>query len=437
MTRRRIVVVNDDSIARGGTAVLAVMSAKALAARGHEVIWLCGDAGANPSLAEAGIEVVALGSRPLLDLPARAALVSGVHNAPAARMIRAFLAERDTPDTVYHVHSWAQIFSPALFPALAPVGKRALLHAHDMFLACPNGVFMDYRKNQPCTRRPVSAACVATHCDKRSYAQKLWRVARGARVIRALGDLSGWGGIVVIHPAMKAKLARAGYPEARMHTVRNPVVPFSAVRIRAEDNRGLLYVGRLEADKGVGELASAAARAGVPLTLVGEGPMRAEISARYPAARLAGWVDKAGIAPFAAEARALVMPSRHPEPFALVIAEAQIDHSANYRSAVVCGICEVIDGDERATVLDLFTGTLIPGRDLECPPHTARDIAQTLVLALPITVGRWISKARRGPAAPSETAWTGTIPVRRNYGAPQSDSSYPVPLSVERLVADQ
>jgi nitroimidazol reductase NimA-like FMN-containing flavoprotein (pyridoxamine 5'-phosphate oxidase superfamily) len=122
---------------------------------------------------------------------------------------------------------------------------------------------------------------------------------------------------------------------------------------------------------------------------------------------------------------------------ALVIAEAQIDHSANYRSAVVCGICEVIDGDERATVLDLFTGTLIPGRDLECPPHTARDIAQTLVLALPITVGRWISKARRGPAAPSETAWTGTIPVRRNYGAPQSDSSYPVPLSVERLVADQ
>ncbi|MCB1337139.1 MAG: glycosyltransferase family 4 protein [Maritimibacter sp.] len=322
MTRRRIVVVNDDSIARGGTAVLAVMSAKALAARGHEVIWLCGDAGANPSLAEAGIEVVALGSRPLLDLPARAALVSGVHNAPAARMIRAFLAERDTPDTVYHVHSWAQIFSPALFPALAPVGKRALLHAHDMFLACPNGVFMDYRKNQPCTRRPVSAACVATHCDKRSYAQKLWRVARGARVIRALGDLSGWGGIVVIHPAMKAKLARAGYPEARMHTVRNPVVPFSAVRIRAEDNRGLLYVGRLEADKGVGELASAAARAGVPLTLVGEGPMRAEISARYPAARLAGWVDKAGIAPFAAEARALVMPSRHPEPFALVIAEA-------------------------------------------------------------------------------------------------------------------
>lgn len=322
MTRRRIVVVNDDSIARGGTAVLAVMSAKALAARGHEVIWLCGDAGANPSLAEAGIEVVALGSRPLLDLPARAALVSGVHNAPAARMIRAFLAERDTPDTVYHVHSWAQIFSPALFPALAPVGKRALLHAHDMFLACPNGVFMDYRKNQPCTRRPVSAACVATHCDKRSYAQKLWRVARGARVIRALGDLSGWGGIVVIHPAMKAKLARAGYPEARMHTVRNPVVPFSATRIRAEDNRGLLYVGRLEADKGVGELASAAARAGVPLTLVGEGPMRAEISARYPAARLAGWVDKAGIAPFAAEARALVMPSRHPEPFALVIAEA-------------------------------------------------------------------------------------------------------------------
>jgi predicted phosphoribosyltransferase len=42
MNKRRIVVINDDSIARGGTAVLAVMSAKALADRGHEVIWLCG-----------------------------------------------------------------------------------------------------------------------------------------------------------------------------------------------------------------------------------------------------------------------------------------------------------------------------------------------------------------------------------------------------------
>jgi len=322
MAKRRIVVVNDDSVARGGTTVLAVMSARALAARGHEVIWLCGDTGENPELAELGIEVVALGSRPLLDLPRGQALVSGVHNAPAARMVADFVARRDTPDTIYHVHSWAQILSPAIFGALAPVGARTLMHAHDMFLACPNGVFMDYRHDQVCTRRPLSAACVTTNCDKRSYVQKLWRVTRGAALQRRIHGLEGWAGIIVIHPAMKAKLARAGYPEDQMFTVRNPVVPFSTSRIAAEANTELLYVGRLEADKGVGELAAAAARNGVKLTLVGDGHMRAELEALYPQIDFAGWRSKDEIGAFAAKARALVMPSRHPEPFALVIAEA-------------------------------------------------------------------------------------------------------------------
>ncbi len=322
MNKRRIVVVNDDSVARGGTAVLAVMSAKALADRGHEVIWLCGDAGANPELVAHGIEIVALGARPLLELPARRALVDGVHNRAAQQRVADFVARRDTSDTVYHVHSWAQIFSPAIFPALKPVSRRTLLHAHDMFLACPNGVYMDYQKNRPCARVPNSLACIATHCDKRSYAQKLWRVVREARVHGALGSLEPWGGIVAIHPGMTEKLARAGYREDRLFTVRNPVVPFTPERIRAEDNAALLYVGRLEADKGVGEVAAAADRAQVPLILVGEGPMRAELEARYPQATLAGWVDKAGIGAYAARARALVMPSRHPEPFALVIAEA-------------------------------------------------------------------------------------------------------------------
>lgn len=322
MNKRRIVVVNDDSVARGGTAVLAVMSAKALADRGHEVIWLCGDAGANPDLAAHGIEVVALGSRPLLDLPARRALIEGVHNRAAVALVADFVARRDTPETVYHVHSWAQILSPAIFPALATVSRRTLLHAHDMFLACPNGVYMDYRKNRACTRVPNSFDCITTHCDKRSYAQKLWRVTREARVHRALGTLDGWGGIIAIHPGMIEKLARAGYRPERLFTVRNPVVPFTQERIRAEANDALLYVGRLEADKGVGEVAAAAARAGVPLIAVGEGPMRTELETRYPGTRFVGWVDKSAIGVHAAQARALVMPSRHPEPFALVIAEA-------------------------------------------------------------------------------------------------------------------
>lgn len=121
----------------------------------------------------------------------------------------------------------------------------------------------------------------------------------------------------------------------------------------------------------------------------------------------------------------------------LVIAQRQFDHSANYRSAVVRGICRAIDGDEKAGALDLFTDTMLPGRAAECPPHSPKELAQTLLLALPIAADNWVAKRRVGPAAASESTWTGVVPVTPSYGEPVSDSTFPVPPSVARLVADR
>jgi nitroimidazol reductase NimA-like FMN-containing flavoprotein (pyridoxamine 5'-phosphate oxidase superfamily) len=121
----------------------------------------------------------------------------------------------------------------------------------------------------------------------------------------------------------------------------------------------------------------------------------------------------------------------------LVIAQRQFDHSANYRSAVVRGICRVLGGDEKAWALDLFTDTILPGRVAECPPHSTKELAQTLLLALPITADNWVAKRRTGPAASSESAWTGVIPMTPSYREPVSNSTLPVPPSVARLVSDR
>ncbi|BBY18792.1 flavin-nucleotide-binding protein [Mycolicibacterium litorale] len=118
---------------------------------------------------------------------------------------------------------------------------------------------------------------------------------------------------------------------------------------------------------------------------------------------------------------------------ALVIAERQFDHSANYRSAVVRGVCRVVDGDEAPGLLDRFTEALIPGRAAECPPHSAKELASTLLLEVPIVDGQWVAKARSGPASEG-AAWTGVVPVSTRYGAPVSDSPLPVPPSVQRLI---
>ncbi|KAF0676937.1 glycosyltransferase [Profundibacterium mesophilum] len=322
MQADHVVVINDAAQARGGATGLALLSVRLLRARGLRVSYVCGDAGANDELRELGVEVIAGGGAGLLRRGRADAMLRGLHNPASRAMLRDAIARLDTPGTVYHLHGWAQILSPSIFSALAPVAARTVIHAHDMFLACPNGVYMDYPRAERCLRVPLGRDCLATNCDKRSRLQKGWRVLRQVNLRRRFPAGHPWGAVVPIHPGMIPGLTRAGYPETLMHVIRNPATPYSTQRIRAEENRAIVYVGRLERDKGALDLALAARRADVPLTLVGEGSLRAEIEQANPEARITGWTARAEIAAHVSDARALVMPSHHPEPFALVLPEA-------------------------------------------------------------------------------------------------------------------
>ncbi len=322
MPPSKIVMINDTSVSRGGTAALALLAMRNLRARGVAVHWLCGDAGSNPELAALGVPVTAAHQAPLLELPALDAARMGVYNTAARDMVARYICEHDDPATVYHLHGWAQILSPAVFSALAPVAERVFVHAHDMFMACPNGVYMDYRKGQVCTRTPLSLDCALTNCDKRAYHHKLWRLARHAVLRRTFNGALPWAGVFQIHPDMQPRLERGAIPGRLCRTLRNPADPYRTTRIAAETNRGFVYVGRLEADKGVLVLAEAARRTGSQVTFIGEGVLRGELESRFPEFPVTGWKTRDEIGEIASRARALVMPSLHSEPFALVLPEA-------------------------------------------------------------------------------------------------------------------
>ena len=317
----RIVLINDASVARGGATGLAVLAAELLCARGHAVAFLSGDGGDSPRLTGAGVSVAGLGQGRLLDRGRGVALATGLWNTAARRFLADWIARHDTARTVYHLHGWAQILSPAVFAALAPVARRTIVHAHDFFLACPNGVYMDFPAQQPCKRVPMSTDCLATHCDKRSRAQKGWRVLRHG-VMRRAFSASDWAALAMIHPAMAEPLARGGVPAEKLVALRNPADIVPGPRIRAEANRKIVFVGRLSEEKGPVDLARACAARALPVTFVGEGPCAAAIRAANPTAEITGWQDRAGVRRHLAQARALAMPSRLPEPFGLVAAEA-------------------------------------------------------------------------------------------------------------------
>ena len=319
---RRIVVVNDASVAKGGATGLALLSALAFRRRGFAVTLLTGDTGQNAELAAAGVEIVALGQDRLASSPMHKAFLTALYNGAAKGMISDWIRANDAPGTVYHLHGWAQILSPAAFHALKPVADRLVLSAHDFFLICPNGAQAMLKTGAVCGRTPMSLACLAANCDRRSYAQKLWRVARQA-VRQSVFDLGRQAPpVLAIHASMRPYLVRGGLPDACVRVLPNPVRPFLSERAPAERNREFLFIGRLEDGKGPDLAAAAARQAGVTLRIVGDGPMRAKLERDYPEVIFSGRRPWDEIGPLAGRSRALVMPSRYPEPYGLVAAEA-------------------------------------------------------------------------------------------------------------------
>ncbi|MCV9967747.1 glycosyltransferase family 4 protein [Pararhizobium sp. BT-229] len=319
----RIVVINDLSIAKGGGTGLALLSVRLFRQLGIPVTYVCGDDGENPDLFALDVEIVALGGEHILTGDRRRALVTGIHNADAKAMLERWIDAHDTVGTVYHVHGWSKIMSPAIFVALSRVAGRSLLHAHDFFLACPNGAFYNYPSQTPCECRPLGPRCMASHCDKRSYGQKLWRAGRSARLRSILlrKDASSRR-VLLLHEKMAPAFERSGYPAEMLHTLRNPVIPYRKQRICVENNSEFFFIGRLEPEKGIEDAVKAAAVAGVTLTIIGDGPLKEHLSGYGGNVQVLGWQSHSQIAEHVRRARALLMPTRYPEPFGLVAVEA-------------------------------------------------------------------------------------------------------------------
>ncbi|MCO4319287.1 glycosyltransferase family 4 protein [Phyllobacterium sp. 21LDTY02-6] len=318
----RVVVINDEAIASGGAAVLALLSARLLREAGIPVTFLSGDAGSNPALSSDGIEVSGIGSAPLLKLPLHRRIVEGAYNRLAHRRIREYIAQHDTPGTIYHVHAWAQILSPSIFSALRPVHHRLVISAHDFTLVCPNGSYANFNQSTVCELTPLSRQCLASHCDKRRYADKVWRFGRSWLRTRLLQLADSECTIASIHPLMNPWLERGGIPQERIRTVLNPVRPFARRRIPAETNDDIFIIGRVEFEKGVDIAAEAARRVNRKLRVIGDGAFREELLQRYPEIVWEGWRSHEEIAELLQQARFVVMPSRLPEPFGLVAHES-------------------------------------------------------------------------------------------------------------------
>jgi nitroimidazol reductase NimA-like FMN-containing flavoprotein (pyridoxamine 5'-phosphate oxidase superfamily) len=105
----------------------------------------------------------------------------------------------------------------------------------------------------------------------------------------------------------------------------------------------------------------------------------------------------------------------------LVVADNLFNSSVNYRSAVVRGRLTLIAEDDAYDALTAMSERLIPGRSIEVAAHTTKELAATLVMAMPIEPDAWTVKVRTGPPDDPDVdpdAWAGVVPIVSEYGPP-------------------
>jgi glycosyltransferase involved in cell wall biosynthesis len=169
----------------------------------------------------------------------------------------------------------------------------------------------------------MSLACITENCDSRSYAQKLWRVARHAGMAHVAKLPEAFSDFIVISELQRGVVEGRLPKGAIVHRVSNPVEAEDRGPKDRPASGDYLYVGRIAREKGPLLLAEAARRAGVTPVYVGDGPAAGELAARYPEARIVGWREPAEVRERMRAARALVFPSLWYEGQPLTVMEAK------------------------------------------------------------------------------------------------------------------
>ncbi|RNI23959.1 pyridoxamine 5'-phosphate oxidase family protein [Flexivirga caeni] len=126
----------------------------------------------------------------------------------------------------------------------------------------------------------------------------------------------------------------------------------------------------------------------------------------------------------------------------VTVARSAFESSLLYRSAVLFGSFRRLEAQEKARALAAVTDRLIPGRVAEVRGSTPRELAATMVLAMPIR--EWSLRVSDDWAEDPEhdvagDAWAGQVRFGDRpatvLGAPDLRAGIPVPLSVQDLRA--
>jgi len=324
----RILIANTRHYAYGGDSAYAFALADALRNAGHEVAFfaMAGEKNVpdpNEDLFVSYIDFRELNRKKSLSTGVRV-LGRSIFSVEAATKFNK-LVERFQPD-VLHLQNIHAHLTPSIIFAARKQGLPVVWTLHDYKLMCPNSHFLIDASGAVCEScRPGRYHwAVAKKCKKGSVM---------ASAMASLEAYAHWiGGVprkvnTYLAPSrfLANKLLEHGWPADRVQHVPNFIDAGPAVS-RQSDGDYFLFVGKLEALKGIDTLLSAAAQVPhIPLRLVGgcdDPAIQARLDSLPPNVEHLGVQPRERVRELLAGARALVLPSVCYENQPMTILEA-------------------------------------------------------------------------------------------------------------------
>ena len=223
------------------------------------------------------------------------------------------------PDVV-HVHNTFAAASPSVFAGARHVPIVHTLHNYRM--VCPVAItFRDGHACTDCVGRVIPWPGVLHACVRRSHAQSAVAAATVA-VHRGVGTYRRIGVYVALTSFQRGLMIEGGLPAARIRVVPNFLEPDPGTGTGPRS--GVVYVGRLAAEKGVEVLLDAARIRPGSVSIIGDGPLAPAVqqAAAEDHLQFLGLVDRASAVERLRGAVALVVPSLWFEGFPLTVVEA-------------------------------------------------------------------------------------------------------------------
>ncbi|HXH49056.1 MAG TPA: glycosyltransferase family 4 protein [Terriglobia bacterium] len=236
------------------------------------------------------------------------------------------ILRREKPD-ITHVHNTFMQISPSIYSECTKAEVPVVQTLHNFRLLCPAATF--YRDGHICEecvtqslRRSVIHGC---------YRNSRWATAAVASMLATHRRLPTWSHNIASYIALtefaRQQFIRGGFPGEKICVKPNFAAPDPG---RGTQNGGYaIFVGRLSPEKGLQSLLHAwrRLRKTIPLRIVGDGPLRAELMKfaeqhRLSSVHFMGRLGRAETQEVIKDALFLILPSTCYENFPMTIVEA-------------------------------------------------------------------------------------------------------------------